>query len=111
MKKALGSKGNLAAFSFNETKKIITCEGGMLLINDVQFCDRAKVTWVKSTNRTDFFGAMLINMVGSILVVHFYHQKLLPLFCGHNLKISKKFKEKEEQFEIIITQNFVSVHR
>ena len=55
IKKALGSIGHLAAFSFHETKNIISGEGGMLAINDEQFCDRAEVIWEKGTNRSAFF--------------------------------------------------------
>lgn len=52
---ALGSIGHLAAFSFHETKNIISGEGGMLVINDAQFQDRAEVIWEKGTNRSAFF--------------------------------------------------------
>lgn len=55
IKKALGSIGHLAAFSFHETKNIISGEGGMLTINDTQFIDRAEVIWEKGTNRAQFF--------------------------------------------------------
>jgi dTDP-4-amino-4,6-dideoxygalactose transaminase len=54
-KKALGSIGHLAAFSFHETKNIISGEGGMLAINDDRFIDRAEVIWEKGTNRSQFF--------------------------------------------------------
>jgi dTDP-4-amino-4,6-dideoxygalactose transaminase len=54
-KKALGSIGHLAAFSFHETKNIISGEGGMLAINDDRFVDRAEVIWEKGTNRSQFF--------------------------------------------------------
>jgi dTDP-4-amino-4,6-dideoxygalactose transaminase len=54
-KKALGSIGHLAAFSFHETKNIISGEGGMLAINDERFMDRAEVIWEKGTNRSQFF--------------------------------------------------------
>ena len=54
-KKALGSIGHLAAFSFHETKNIISGEGGMLAINDLQFADRAEIIWEKGTNRTAFY--------------------------------------------------------
>jgi dTDP-4-amino-4,6-dideoxygalactose transaminase len=53
--KPLGSLGNLAAFSFHETKNIISGEGGMLVINDEQFLRRAEVIWEKGTNRAEFF--------------------------------------------------------
>lgn len=52
--KPLGSIGHLGAYSFHETKNIITGEGGMLLINDSSFCNRAEVIWEKGTNRAAF---------------------------------------------------------
>lgn len=55
IKRALGSIGHLAAFSFHETKNIIAGEGGMLAINDMQFADRAEIIWEKGTNRSAFF--------------------------------------------------------
>lgn len=55
IKRALGSIGHLAAFSFHETKNIISGEGGMLAINDMQFADRAEIIWEKGTNRSSFF--------------------------------------------------------
>jgi len=54
-KRALGSIGHLAAFSFHETKNIISGEGGMLVINDPQFEKRAEIIWEKGTNRAAFF--------------------------------------------------------
>lgn len=54
-KKALGSIGHLAAFSFHETKNIISGEGGMLSINDERFIRRAEIIWEKGTNRAEFF--------------------------------------------------------
>lgn len=55
VKKALGSIGHLAAFSFHETKNIIAGEGGMLTINDDRFVHRAEIIWEKGTNRAEFF--------------------------------------------------------
>ena len=52
---ALGSIGHLAAFSFHETKNIISGEGGMLAINDERFVNRAEIIWEKGTNRAEFF--------------------------------------------------------
>lgn len=51
----LGGIGHLAAFSFHETKNIISGEGGMLVINDDQFVHRAEILWEKGTNRSSFF--------------------------------------------------------
>lgn len=54
-KKPLGSIGHLAAFSFHESKNIQCGEGGMLVINDEQFINRAEIIWEKGTNRAAFF--------------------------------------------------------
>lgn len=51
----LGSIGHLAAFSFHETKNIISGEGGLLVINDERFIHRAEIIWEKGTNRSEFF--------------------------------------------------------
>lgn len=51
----LGSIGHLAAFSFHETKNIISGEGGLLVINDERFIRRAEIIWEKGTNRAEFF--------------------------------------------------------
>lgn len=55
IKRALGSIGHLAAFSFHETKNIISGEGGMLTINDDKYIHRAEIIWEKGTNRAEFF--------------------------------------------------------
>jgi dTDP-4-amino-4,6-dideoxygalactose transaminase len=55
VKRALGSIGHLAAFSFHETKNIISGEGGMLAVNDERFISRAEIIWEKGTNRSAFF--------------------------------------------------------
>jgi dTDP-4-amino-4,6-dideoxygalactose transaminase len=52
---SLGSIGHLAAFSFHETKNVISGEGGMLVINDERFIQRAEIIWEKGTNRSAFF--------------------------------------------------------
>lgn len=51
----LGSIGHLGAFSFHETKNIISGEGGLLTINDPRFIRRAEIIWEKGTNRAEFF--------------------------------------------------------
>ena len=53
--KPLGAIGHLSAFSFHETKNIISGEGGMLGINDERFIRRAEIIWEKGTNRAEFF--------------------------------------------------------
>jgi dTDP-4-amino-4,6-dideoxygalactose transaminase len=54
-KRPLGSFGHFAAFSFHETKNLISGEGGMLVINDKKFTERAEIIWEKGTNRAAFY--------------------------------------------------------
>lgn len=53
--KPLGSIGKLGTFSFHETKNIISGEGGLLAINDLNFMKRAEIIREKGTNRSSFF--------------------------------------------------------
>nr|WP_040400654.1 dTDP-4-amino-4,6-dideoxygalactose transaminase [Cecembia lonarensis] len=53
--KPLGSIGHLATFSFHETKNVISGEGGLLVINENDFLERAEIIWEKGTNRASFF--------------------------------------------------------
>ncbi|MEX0966089.1 MAG: dTDP-4-amino-4,6-dideoxygalactose transaminase [Bacteroidia bacterium] len=53
--KPLGSIGNLGAFSFHETKNVISGEGGMIALNDKKFQNRAEIIREKGTNRSAFF--------------------------------------------------------
>ena len=51
----LGSIGNFSAFSFHETKNIISGEGGLLVVNDSENIPRAEIIREKGTNRSAFF--------------------------------------------------------
>jgi dTDP-4-amino-4,6-dideoxygalactose transaminase len=53
----LGSIGDLSAFSFHETKNVISGEGGMIVINRDDMLKRAEVIREKGTNRAAFFRA------------------------------------------------------
>jgi dTDP-4-amino-4,6-dideoxygalactose transaminase len=51
----LGTLGDLAAFSFHETKNVISGEGGSLHVNDPALVARAEIVREKGTNRSSFF--------------------------------------------------------
>lgn len=53
--RALGSIGQLGAYSFHETKNVISGEGGALLVNDPSLTLRAEVIREKGTDRSRFF--------------------------------------------------------
>lgn len=58
--KPLGTIGHLGTFSFHETKNYTSAgEGGLLIINDDHFVERADIIREKGTNRSQFFRGMV----------------------------------------------------
>ncbi len=58
--KPLGTIGQLAAYSFHETKNYTSGgEGGLLIINEHEFNDRAEIIREKGTDRSKFFRGMV----------------------------------------------------
>jgi len=53
--RALGSIGDLGAYSFHETKNVISGEGGALLVNEPKLALRAEIIREKGTDRSRFF--------------------------------------------------------
>ncbi len=53
--KVLGTIGDLGTYSFHDTKNITSGEGGVLLINNEKFKERAEIIREKGTNRSQFF--------------------------------------------------------
>lgn len=50
-----GSFGDLAAFSFHETKNLQCGQGGLLVLKDLRYAERAAILWENGTNRAAFF--------------------------------------------------------
>lgn len=53
--RTLGGIGDLGAYSFHETKNVISGEGGALLVNDPELVLRAEIIREKGTDRSRFF--------------------------------------------------------
>lgn len=53
--RALGSIGDLGAYSFHETKNVICGEGGALLVNEPELSLQAEIIREKGTDRSRFF--------------------------------------------------------
>lgn len=53
-RKSLGTFGDLAALSFHETKNITCGQGGLLVLNQTSFIQRAEQIWENGTNRAAF---------------------------------------------------------
>jgi len=54
--RALGTIGHIGCYSFHETKNYTSGgEGGLLILNDERFVERAEIIREKGTNRSQFF--------------------------------------------------------
>lgn len=51
----LGAIGDIGAYSFHETKNVISGEGGALLVNREEFAQQAEIIREKGTDRSRFF--------------------------------------------------------
>ncbi|WP_072975004.1 dTDP-4-amino-4,6-dideoxygalactose transaminase [Flavobacterium saccharophilum] len=115
VKKALGSIGHLAAFSFHETKNIISGEGGMLTINDLQFANRAEIIWEKGTNRSAFFRGEIDKYGWVDIGSSFLPSEIIAAFLWAQIEHLEEIQEKRKQIwnhyyegllEISLNQNF-----
>ncbi len=58
--KPLGTIGHFGTFSFHETKNYTSGgEGGLLIVNDERFVEKAEIIREKGTNRSQFFRGMV----------------------------------------------------
>jgi dTDP-4-amino-4,6-dideoxygalactose transaminase len=97
VKKALGSIGHLAAFSFHETKNIIAGEGGLLAINDEQFINRAEIIWEKGTNRSSFFRGEVDKYGWVDIGSSFLPSEIIAAFLWAQLENLEKIQTKRKE--------------
>jgi len=55
----LGTIGHIGAYSFHETKNYTCGEGGLIIINDEKFVQRAEIIREKGTNRSQFLRGII----------------------------------------------------
>lgn len=96
-KKALGSIGQLGAFSFHESKNIITGEGGMLTINDMSFAERAEIIWEKGTNRSAFFKGKTDKYSWVDIGSSFLPSEMMAAFLNAQLEGIDKIQQKRKR--------------
>lgn len=90
----LGGIGHLGAFSFHETKNIISGEGGLLIINDDKFIDRSEIIWEKGTNRSAFFKGEIDKYGWVDLGSSFLPSELISAFLFAQLEKLKEIQGK-----------------
>ena len=78
--RSAGSLGALAAFSFHETKNVISGEGGCLAINDPALVQRAEIIREKGTDRKRFFRGEVDKYTGVDIGSSFLPGELIASF-------------------------------
>lgn len=109
--KYLGTFGDLAAFSFHETKNFNCGEGGALVINNHKFIKRAEIIREKGTNRSAFFRGEVDKytwtdigssyLLGDVLAAYLYAQLLaMEEIISKRKKIYMSYLESFKELEI-----------
>ena len=84
--RALGSIGDLGAYSFHETKNLISGEGGALLVNNPEFAMRAEIIREKGTDRSRFFRGEVDKYTWQELGSSFLPGELIAAFLSAQLE-------------------------
>ena len=87
--RALGSIGDIGAYSFHETKNIIAGEGGALLVNDPDLAQRAEIIREKGTDRSRFFRGEVDKYTWQDIGSSFLPGELIAAFLWAQLEESR----------------------
>ncbi|ATX82058.1 dTDP-4-amino-4,6-dideoxygalactose transaminase [Mariprofundus ferrinatatus] len=107
--KPLGGIGHLAAYSFHETKNVISGEGGALLINDERFIERAEIIWEKGTNRSSFFRGEVDKYTWVDVGSSFLPGELIAAFLWAQLEHANEITDRRLQIWQNYHKAFVSI--
>lgn len=91
--RALGSIGDFGAFSFHETKNVISGEGGALLVDDSNMSLRAEMIREKGTDRSGFFRGEIDNYTWQEVGSSFLPGELIAAFLWAQLEEASAITE------------------
>lgn len=91
--RVLGSMGDLGAYSFHETKNLISGEGGALLVNDPELVQRAEIMREKGTDRSRFFRGEVDKYTWQDLGSSFLPGELIAAFLQAQLQQAESITE------------------
>jgi len=93
----LGTIGNLATQSFHETKNISCGEGGVLLINDSRYIERAEIIREKGTNRSRFFRGQVDKYTWVDIGSSYLPSDILAAFLYGQLEVREAIQAKRRR--------------
>ncbi|HEA3084663.1 TPA: dTDP-4-amino-4,6-dideoxygalactose transaminase [Aeromonas dhakensis] len=91
---SLGSIGHLGAYSFHETKNVISGEGGALLVNQAESVQRAEIIREKGTDRSRFFRGEVDKYTWQSAGSSFLPGELIAAFLWAQLEEAENITEK-----------------
>jgi dTDP-4-amino-4,6-dideoxygalactose transaminase len=91
--RVLGSIGDLGAYSFHETKNVISGEGGALLVNDPELTLRAEIIREKGTDRSRFFRGEIDKYTWQEVGSSFLPGELIAAFLSAQLEEADRITE------------------
>ena len=91
--RALGGIADLGAFSFHETKNIISGEGGALLVNNPIFAERAEILREKGTDRSRFFRGEIDKYTWQDMGSSFLPGELVAAFLWAQMEKAQKITD------------------
>lgn len=92
----LGSIGDLGAYSFHETKNVISGEGGALLVNDTKLAKRAEIIREKGTDRSQFFRGEVDKYTWQDLGSSFLPGELVAAFLLAQLEVAQEITDQRK---------------
>lgn len=92
--RALGSIGDLGAFSFHETKNVISGEGGAILVNAPDLALRAEIIREKGTDRSRFFRGELDKYTWQEVGSSYLPGELIAAFLWAQLEEAQSITDK-----------------
>jgi dTDP-4-amino-4,6-dideoxygalactose transaminase len=95
--KPLGGIGDLGAFSFHETKNVISGEGGALLVNSEEYASQAEIIREKGTDRSRFFRGEVDKYTWQSVGSSFLPGELTAAFLLAQLEQATKITEQRRQ--------------
>jgi dTDP-4-amino-4,6-dideoxygalactose transaminase len=94
--RALGSIGDIGAYSFHETKNVISGEGGAILVNDAQLAQRAEIIREKGTDRSRFFRGEVDKYTWQDIGSSFLPGELIAAFLWAQLERAERITEQRK---------------
>jgi len=92
--RALGSIGDLGAYSFHETKNVISGEGGAILVNDPDLIQRAEIIREKGTDRSRFFRGEVDKYTWQEVGSSFLPGELIAAFLWGQLELAQEITQR-----------------